>query len=82
MTRTAKDWWELPRALCALMKSGFAGYFEDPREYLKRTFSDISQEHDLIVPTHLFGFESHCEHHMTPIIGREVLKFKDSIPGR
>jgi GTP cyclohydrolase I len=47
----------------------FAGYFEDPREYLKRTFEEVGG-YDEIVLLRDIQFESHCEHHMAPIIGR------------
>jgi GTP cyclohydrolase I len=47
----------------------FAGYFEDPREYLKRTFEEVGG-YDEIVLLRDIEFESHCEHHMAPIIGR------------
>jgi GTP cyclohydrolase I len=47
----------------------FAGYFEDPRDYLKRTFEEVGG-YDEIVLLRDIRFESHCEHHMAPIIGR------------
>src|SRR6202045_1847628 len=47
----------------------FAGNFEDPREYLKRTFEEVAG-YDEIVLLRDIRFESHCEHHMAPIIGR------------
>src|ERR1700680_301520 len=47
----------------------FAGYFENPREYLKRTFKEVGG-YDEIVLLRDIQFESHCEHHMAPIIGR------------
>jgi GTP cyclohydrolase IA len=47
----------------------FAGYAEDPREYLKRTFEEVAG-YDEIVLLRDIDFESHCEHHIAPIIGR------------
>jgi len=47
----------------------FAGYFEDPRDYLKRTFEEVAG-YDEIVLLRDIRFESHCEHHIAPIIGR------------
>jgi GTP cyclohydrolase I len=47
----------------------FAGYNEDPREYLNRTFEEIAG-YDEVVVLRDIAFESHCEHHMAPIIGR------------
>ena len=47
----------------------FAGYEEDPHEVLRKTFSEVDGYDEMIV---LRGvtFESHCEHHLAPIIGR------------
>jgi GTP cyclohydrolase I len=47
----------------------FAGYEEDPHEVLRKTFSEVDGYDEMIV---LRGvtFESHCEHHIAPIIGR------------
>jgi GTP cyclohydrolase I len=47
----------------------FAGYLDNPREYLKRTFEEVGG-YDEIVLLRDIQFESHCEHHMAPIIGR------------
>jgi GTP cyclohydrolase I len=47
----------------------FAGYFEDPREYLKRTFEEVAG-YDEVVLLRDIRFVSHCEHHIAPIIGR------------
>jgi GTP cyclohydrolase IA len=47
----------------------FAGYSEDPRDYLKRTFEEVGG-YDEIVLLRDIPFESHCEHHMASIIGR------------
>jgi GTP cyclohydrolase I len=47
----------------------FAGYKDHPREYLKRTFEETGG-YDEVVVLRDIRFESHCEHHMAPIIGR------------
>jgi GTP cyclohydrolase I len=47
----------------------FAGYNDDPREYLKRTFEETGG-YDEVVVLRDIRFESHCEHHLAPIIGR------------
>jgi GTP cyclohydrolase I len=47
----------------------FAGYDEDPRDYLKRTFEEVAG-YDEIVLLRNIRFESYCEHHLAPIIGR------------
>ncbi len=47
----------------------FAGYKDNPRDYLKRTFEETGG-YDEVVVLRDIRFESHCEHHMAPIIGR------------
>jgi GTP cyclohydrolase I len=47
----------------------FAGYGEDPREILQRTFEEIDGYDEMVVLRDI-RIESHCEHHMVPIIGR------------
>jgi GTP cyclohydrolase I len=47
----------------------FAGYEMDPREILARTFSEVDGYDEMIVMNDI-RFESHCEHHMVPVIGK------------
>jgi GTP cyclohydrolase IA len=47
----------------------FAGYNDNPRDYLKSTFEETGG-YDEVVVLRDIRFESHCEHHMAPIIGR------------
>lgn len=47
----------------------FAGYRTDPIEYLRRTFHEVDGYDELIVLRDI-SFESHCEHHLAPIIGK------------
>ncbi|HSN01814.1 MAG TPA: GTP cyclohydrolase I FolE [Rudaea sp.] len=47
----------------------FSGYSEDPQEYLRRTFEEVAGYDEMIVLRDI-QFESFCEHHMAPIIGR------------
>jgi GTP cyclohydrolase IA len=58
-----------PARVVRAYEEWFAGYFENPREYLKRTFEEVGG-YDEIVLLRDIQFESHCEHHMAPIIGR------------
>jgi GTP cyclohydrolase I len=58
-----------PGRVARAYEEWFAGYFEDPREYLKRTFEEVGG-YDEIVLLRDIRFESHCEHHIAPIIGR------------
>lgn len=47
----------------------FSGYREDPTQILSRTFSEVDGYDEMIVLNDI-RFESHCEHHMAPIIGK------------
>ena len=47
----------------------FSGYSEDPRKYLERTFEEIAGYDEMVLLRDV-RFESHCEHHIAPIIGR------------
>jgi GTP cyclohydrolase I len=58
-----------PARVARAYEEWFAGYAEDPREYLSRTFEEIAG-YDEVVVLRDIPFESHCEHHMAPIIGR------------
>jgi GTP cyclohydrolase I len=60
---------ETPERLVRSYREYFAGYDEDPEEVLRKTFSEVDGYDEMIV---LRGvtFESHCEHHVAPIIGR------------
>ena len=52
----------------------FCGYEEDPQEILSRTFEE-TDGYDEMVLLRDIGFESHCEHHMVPIIGRAHIAY-------
>jgi len=58
-----------PARVVRAYEEWFAGYFEDPREYLQRTFEEVAG-YDEIVLLRDIRVESHCEHHIAPIIGR------------
>jgi GTP cyclohydrolase IA len=58
-----------PARVVRAYEEWFAGYFEDPRDYLQRTFEEVAG-YDEIVLLRDIRFESHCEHHIAPIIGR------------
>ena len=47
----------------------FSGYADDPCESLARTFEEVAGYDEMIVLRDI-EFESHCEHHMAPIIGK------------
>ena len=60
---------DTPQRLVRAYREYFCGYDEDPEQVLRKTFSEVDGYDEMIV---LRGvtFESHCEHHMAPIIGR------------
>jgi len=60
---------DTPKRVVKSYEEFFAGYGEDPEIYLKRTFSE-TEGYDEMVVLRDMRFESHCEHHMAPIIGR------------
>ncbi len=47
----------------------FSGYSDDPVEFLRRTFYEVDGYDELVVLRDI-SFESHCEHHLAPILGR------------
>lgn len=60
---------DTPRRVVEAYGDWFSGYREDPHDYLQRTFEEISGYDELIVLRNI-TYESHCEHHMAPIIGK------------
>jgi GTP cyclohydrolase I len=60
---------ETPERVVRAYEDWFSGYKEDPQEYLARTFEEIDGYDDMVVLKDI-RFESHCEHHLAPIIGR------------
>ncbi len=60
---------ETPKRVVEAYKDWFSGYTIDPREYLGRTFEETAGYDEMVVLRDI-EFESHCEHHMAPIIGR------------
>ena len=59
---------DTPRRVALAYRDWFSGYGEDPFGYLQRTFEEVEGYDELIVLRDI-TFESHCEHHMAPIIG-------------
>src|SRR5262245_14434751 len=60
---------ETPARVARAYEEWFAGYNEDPEEYMKRTFEEVEGYDEMIVLRDI-RFESHCEHHLAPIIGK------------
>ena len=59
---------DTPARVARAYADWFSGYTLDPGEYLRRTFEEVAGYDELIVLRDI-EFESHCEHHMAPIIG-------------
>lgn len=60
---------DTPKRVVSAYREWFAGYAVNPAEYLQRTFEEVAGYDELIVLRDI-EFESYCEHHMAPIIGR------------
>ena len=60
---------DTPKRVAKAFEDWFSGYDQDPEEYLTRTFEEVEGYDNMIVLKDI-RFESHCEHHLAPIIGR------------
>jgi GTP cyclohydrolase I len=60
---------ETPSRVARAYEEYFRGYHQDPEAILQKTFEEIEGYDEMIVLRGI-RFESHCEHHMAPIIGR------------
>jgi GTP cyclohydrolase I len=60
---------DTPKRVVEAYKDWYSGYAVDPRDYLRRTFEEMAGYDEMVVLRDI-EFESHCEHHMAPIIGR------------
>jgi GTP cyclohydrolase I len=60
---------DTPKRVVDAYRDWCSGYSIDPAAYLRRTFEEVAGYDELIVLRNI-EFESHCEHHMAPIIGR------------
>lgn len=68
---------DTPRRVAKAWKEYARGYEEDPAVHLSRTFEEVGG-YDEIVLLKDIPFQSHCEHHMAPIIGRAAIAY---LPG-
>ena len=58
-----------PKRLVKAFKEYFKGYTENPEKILEKTFGDVEGYDDMVVQKNI-SLQSHCEHHMAPIIGK------------
>jgi GTP cyclohydrolase I len=68
---------DTPRRVARAWREYFRGYDEDPAEHLSRTFEEVGG-YDEIVLLKDIPFQSHCEHHLAPIIGKAAIAY---LPG-
>ena len=59
---------ETPKRVVKAFKEYFKGYSEDPSKILDKTFGDVDGYDDMVIQKNI-SVQSHCEHHMAPIIG-------------
>ena len=59
---------ETPKRVMKAFKEYFKGYKEDGKKALEKTFGDVEGYDDMVVQKNI-SVQSHCEHHMAPIIG-------------
>lgn len=58
-----------PKRVATAYEDWFKGYQDDPEDFLNKTFSEVDGYDEMVVLKDI-RYESHCEHHMAPIIGR------------
>jgi GTP cyclohydrolase IA len=66
-----------PGRVARAFEEWFAGYERDPVNYLQRTFEEVENYDEMVVLRDI-RFESHCEHHLAPIIGRAHIGYLPS----
>jgi len=73
---------ETPARVLAAMHEHFAGYKEDPREHLEKTFEEV-EGYDEVVLVSDIDIHSHCEHHMVPFVGKAHIAYipRDRVVG-
>ncbi|MDA9604025.1 GTP cyclohydrolase I FolE [Candidatus Pelagibacter sp.] len=60
---------ETPKRVMKAYKEYFSGYKENPNKILEKTFGDVDGYDDMVIQKNI-SIQSHCEHHMAPIIGK------------
>ena len=73
---------ETPKRVVKAFKEYFKGYKEDPSLVLDKTFGDVEGYDDMVVQKNI-SVQSHCEHHMAPIIGKAHVAYipRDRVVG-
>jgi GTP cyclohydrolase I len=73
---------DTPARVARAWKEYCAGYAEDPSHHLSRTFEEVGGYDELVLLKDI-PFQSHCEHHMAPIIGKAAIAYlpRDRVVG-
>ena len=73
---------ETPKRVVKAFREYFKGYGEDPTTILNKTFGDVDGYDDMVVQKNI-SVQSHCEHHMAPIIGKAHVAYipRDRVVG-
>jgi GTP cyclohydrolase I len=65
---------DTPRRVTKAYREFFAGYEEDPRTILSKTFKEVGGYDDIVMVKDI-PFSSHCEHHMVPFFGKAHIAY-------
>jgi len=57
-----------PKRVVKAFKEYFGGYIQDPKKFLSKTFTEVEGYDDMVIEKGI-SIQSHCEHHMAPIVG-------------
>ncbi|MCY3988632.1 MAG: GTP cyclohydrolase I FolE [Gammaproteobacteria bacterium] len=73
---------DTPKRVVRAYEEWFSGYAVDPYEFLSRTFKEVNGYDEIVALTHI-DFNSHCEHHVAPIIGKAHVAYlpRDKVVG-
>ena len=65
---------DTPKRVIKSFREFYSGYDKNPEELLSKTFEEVEGYNDIVLLKNI-NFESHCEHHMVPIIGRATIGY-------
>lgn len=73
---------DTPKRVVRAFEEWFSGYAVDPYDFLSRTFREVNGYDEIVALTHI-DFNSHCEHHIAPIIGKAHVAYlpRDKVVG-
>ena len=73
---------DTPKRVARAFEEWFSGYNVDPYEFLSRTFREVNGYDEIVALTNI-DFNSHCEHHIAPIIDRAHVAYlpRDKVVG-